>query len=281
MKTVEIENVTDVQQTCWCEETGEQHSLFPWEVRPFPDPVANLFLDQCSGRVVKFRHCPVTREVGEEEVWVANVTGNPAYPAVVTYKLYDSTIKGYKEHSATNELATPMTIKFRYNPGQKMDTVNKKLWNQPPRTIKLPAYSRRPLPMSVARPWLDSCAMMQSNAKDGLALIISRAPTDWEAKESWELDDLIHYGEMLQRDFKKGLGLTYSWEHPEPVNEKERLDTDHAKEADRVKAWQHIYYFLVNPQVNLPSEAAYLKSRTHFETNRNEELKGKFGKSKR
>ena len=245
-----LENLSTSDQVVW-DEDGKEHVIAGRAIiGPIGGALAKMFIDGCEGRVIEYIPELIPTQPGVEDIWVANNTGNPNFPKTYEYKITNKLTKQQETVSENHPNAEPRTLHFEFDRGQ-VKTANNVI-NVPNQLVRLPAFSRRRVPETVARAWLSSQAMGDPAARE--ALVISRQPSEREPNESWDLDEVVAFALCLHKDFEhkfqarsvKMMGKTAKPSSADILNEKRRV----------LKA---LYFFLINPEINLPPKKAVEK----------------------
>ena len=135
----------------------------------------------------------------DDRIWVANTTGNPDQPEKIKTKHWVN--KQWQFVDVDNPVKAPRIIKKTMQ-GAMVEVIAKdgapEGLNLLPQEIRLPPYTRAPLPKNIAT-W----ALNREGRKDkeqGVTLIKSRAPTDFEPNMGWSLDDMKLYLSFVDPD---------------------------------------------------------------------------------
>ena len=135
----------------------------------------------------------------DDRIWIANATGNPDQPDKIKIKQFVN--KQWQAVEIDNPVKEPRAIKKSMQ-GPMVEVIakdgNPEGLNLFPYEMKLPPYTRAPLPKNMAT-W----ALNRESHKDreqGIVLIKSRAPSEFEPNMGWSLDDMKLYLAFVDPD---------------------------------------------------------------------------------
>lgn len=249
--TMALENISNEPQHVFAED-GTRHTIPAAAVSVRPLPVAELFLRNRSRYIRRYEAFKVPHIYGEKQVWVANMTGNPATPETVEVPQTDRKTGLTTWTKRPHPLKQPQEVKYRMQLGQEpgFDQEGKETaFNLTPVRIRFPAGKRYPVSERYAR-WMLQRDAMQEDGHTG-KIAECRAPTDFEPTEEpsefWTYDKIRIYiglmGDQVKIDLKKDF----------PPASQVRGNIDEMRE----KLYHALFFYLVNEEYELPNKAAF------------------------
>lgn len=255
MELKKVRNLTNKEQ--FVVYKGKQILLPAGETLDMDVKVADLFLERCEGAVESVLDIGGIYSVdSSDEVWVANMTGNPDAPPEVPVKRSD---KGrWYTTNVPNPNKPPRTVSRQMKRGMKevMGRSGVEALNLLPKTIKVPAYKRIKMPKHIARWFLNRVSM--SGTSDCAK---SRAPAAFEPDDTWALDDLRRFLQLT--DSEAHLGAT-EWKLrsvKRGSGPNGKALTDRAIREAKEMLLKRIYFRLVEPKYRLPTRQEFEEFR--------------------
>ena len=237
MDTVNIYNTSEVEQTAFTDD-GKRHQLGPYEIRLMPEDIAKAFLSQRGRYVQPYVAVQLPRVAGEDIVWIANATGNPFDPDKIKLKKFDpkTNIEEMYEVENPRKKARPLTREMQSEQKvvrSKHGTFFESL-SFPPTKIKIPPFTRHPASRSIAE-WLVRRDYQQDDLHKG-SLVICRQPSGFEPNDSWSVDEIYTYAEIVDDQTK--------WRKRFVA-----IDKDH---ESRVRLLNALFFRLIDERYALP-----------------------------
>ncbi len=270
-KTIELENITDVPQRVYDTEgvagpAGRMHEIPARQYRGVSEELAAIFLRERAGYVVEYMPTPMPHIPGEEQVWIANATGNPWLPTTVKAMRIH---KGEEiEIEVPNPKATPKLVHRPMKQGQKVvatdDGADKQTVTAgPPLVFEVPPYRRRPFSVTYAE-WFLRRDSMYDETRQG-EVVQCRPPSEYEPNETWSLTELQCWAMMVAPQLFHATSLEPGAKHElfgEPHFEYEsEYDEDQARE----RLWQALWFVVIDPVYNLVGERDFKIGLSRFE----------------
>lgn len=253
---ISIQNLTDEMQQIWLD--GEAHVLYAREIRPVPDTIADGFLDQRPKFVREYSGviCDIRRP-GEPLVWLANVTGNPFLPKII------SRIRVVKGREETFEKVNPLTIPTvftqKHGRGTRVEGEQHeaKSYHLGFAIISLPPFTRHPFPYSIAE-WLVVRDGRQDEGHVG-KIVQCRAPQEdgFEPNMTWTLDDMRLYADLVDR----GQSIVVSDKALMGIGPADTYETNVDVEKAKVALYRMLFFKLVNEKISLPDRTVFARAK--------------------
>jgi hypothetical protein len=197
-------------------------------------------------------------------VWLANVTGNPAFPQKLPVRtLRQTQVEGrirkeWVTDMVDNPSAQAHPISRNYAPGQVSYTgrdgsyLTKTL---PEITITIPPYKRRPVRKDIAEWFMRRDA--SSGAGHAGSTIISRKPSNFEPDMSWSLDDMRAYLKLISSEMAE-LGPDEA--ELLKIAKRQKLDARGSElllKETKEKVLKDLWYFVADRRYKLPTKAQF------------------------
>lgn len=236
MKAIYLKNTSNITQ-CVFDTEGRRIELGAYAVGQFRGEEASLLLEECGHCVREYQPTSIP-EVPGELVWVANVSGSPFLPRHVRIKVYNRNERRWEDTNTPNLVREPQPFVGSFNLNQ--DAKGRNLGRRP---VEIPPYYRLPVPKTIASWLLMRC---QHTLPENRGIIREcRAPTDFEPTMAWDLDDLIMYGMMLDKNFH----IDHSARSKADLkNDEYEID----KEVQRLV--NILFFYVVDERYNLPTK---------------------------
>lgn len=246
---------------------------------------------------------PYVREAGEDigvvfngnqfvddRIWVANVTGDPDAPEKTKIKQFVNKQWQLVDHD--NPIKRPRTVKKSMG-GAMVEVIAKdgvpEGRNMFPQQMSLPPYTRTPLPKNIAT-WALTRESRKDRAEQGITIIKSRAPTDFEPNMGWSLDDMRLYLSFVDPDAKpipttkevetnsvKDLNAEYRKMVGGATKAKTAEQESWVAEKlnamihqEKREAMKRLFFRLANPEYVLPTREQFEELKTGRKASRNE-----------
>lgn len=242
VSTVALYNTTDVEQAAYTPD-GKRYTLAPHEVRPLPRDIAEAFLLQRSKFVQTYQAVYIPPSPGESVSWIANATGSPFQPEILKRTKLNRQTGIEDVYEVPNPLRTARPVEFAMNKTQKISDSRqggfKESFSFPPEMVKIPPTTRVPVPRSIAEWLLRRDAQMEDGFQR--SLVECRGPSDFEPNESWPIDEMLLYAEIM--DSKT------NWKKHIPKN-----GEDHDKKLSLYRA---LFFRLIDDTYNLVDRAYF------------------------
>jgi len=253
-----LENVSNEPQKVWdVNDGGRSYEIAPGCVENLSDSICKLFLEdsECAKYVIPFKDVEIPNVEGAEMIWVANNTGNPEFPKTFVTQEYNRQSKTFVKVELPHPLSEAHMVFFNWSEGQKDVTDSDgKVYrhkNMRKKMIKLPPYHRRQLPMPVVYAWQNCLNFGPQEAS--ASMILSRAPSPHEPNSTWDLDEIMLFGQEVKSGFVLQNGLKWSKDLPQQNKKPVPMEYDRMRQK-ALNAW---YYVSINPSVRLPSREAW------------------------
>ena len=222
-----------------------------------PAEVAEEFLKKCQGLVSEVKIGGEFRAEGSEDIWIANVTGNPDAPDNVKVKdKYSKRDGGWQTELVPNPKKDPIVVS-RTMQGAMKEVMGAdgtlEAENQLPITISVPPFQRIKLPKAQANWFLKRDARQAPTMKG--CVIKSRAPSNFEPDMSWDLDDMRMYMKLVNS--KADVGECEKDILVHKVNGKPKKDGEMVLFRARQTMLKRLYFYLVDPKVTLPTKREF------------------------
>lgn len=175
---------------------GRRFALEGHQIRVFEPEVANAFLERCAPHVVREGGINVVEEDRPrgDLVWLYNTTGNPDAPAQV--EALDQEKGVSVRRMIDNPVRNGIPVSRELN-GSEVATVYKgeqTSRRNPPRKITVYPWTRKGFERPEAE-WMLNREANRSPLYRSLSR--SRAPGGFEPNDSWELNSLISYAQLI------------------------------------------------------------------------------------
>ncbi len=256
MELVTIRNNSAIAQSVVFQ--GRQVTLAPYAEEAMDAVLAGAFMTRCAPVVeeVSVEKDDVYDPDSDDNIWIANVTGHPAYPKEVETKSLQN--KKWLYTKTVNPASRLYPVSRDYDPGQAPYTGRDGAWmslNLPKETITIPPFQRKAM-----KPDRGNWYLRRENASCRLsgfspAVIKSRKETSYEPKMDWDLNEMRAYLQIISAGSAM-LGPTEA-ELAASVKAK-ALSREKAKEVlDDAKRTvvSDSYYYVVDPKYRLPTRA--------------------------
>lgn len=279
-----LKNESEVRAQCV--HNGTVFTIEPGETRQFIEEVADVMLEENPDAVFWDRHFAQKLETQEAlgaTAWVANMTGCPYYPASISVTRYDPVArKQYIEELPNPVREEQRTLRREMKGGTQIvqGKSGEEQVNLPNVVIEL--KGRKQLPPAHAEWFIKraSNAAVVSGSPQSPDAIRSRPPSDFEPDESWDYDDIILYCELVSSQLRRSL-KTASQLKATPEFRRNKDETESAynkrfkrlmKQATQTVLYEHLYYYLVNPRIALPTRSQF-EARKKGTTSTGEKVK--------
>lgn len=173
---------------------GKQFVIKPGETETFDDILAAVFLERCAPMVEEVVETGEAKYQSDANlVWVANITGNPAASATVKSTAVNRETRKLMEVDVPNPNKAPRTIEREMKGGHKA------FYAQDGGLVQLsmggtyysiPPRKRIQMPKQIAE-WFVSRDNLSGPGRG--AVMLCRAPSQFEPDIGWELDDMRAY----------------------------------------------------------------------------------------
>lgn len=205
LNEVALINSSDIEQRAYLPD-GKSISMAPQEIRTWPRDMADVLLAQRGKYIQPYRPLYIPPSPGEAITYIANVTGNPHAPEMLTKKRFDKSRGIEEEFQIPNPIRVAKILEYELQSEQVVQMGqggSKESYSFPPKRVKVPSTMRLPVPRSVAE-WLIRRDAQGDDDSRG-SLIECRGPSDFEPNESWPLEDMLLYASMVdkQANWKK------------------------------------------------------------------------------
>jgi hypothetical protein len=254
MELKKIRNLTAREQ--FVVYKGKQILLPAGETLDMDSRVADLFLERCEGTVEEVLDIGgVYATEKTDDVWVANITGNPDADPNVRIKKSDKGRWYEVEIPNPNKEARTVSRVLKRGMKEVMGRSGVEALNLLPRTIKIPAYKRVKMPKHIAR-WFTNRVAMSGTAD----CMKSRAPSAFEPDDTWAVDDLRRYLQLVDSDAELGI--------PEWKIRKMKQGLKNAKSATEHEVFEakkmllrRLHFRLADPKFRLPTRQEFEEYR--------------------
>ena len=255
-----IRNTTGVNQQVI--HKGLPFIIKPYAEENFAKDVAQKFLSQRSPAVQEVREGEQNFSLNPlvEQVWVANVSGNPKFEKTVTQRQLVRNKDGRKvweDVSFPNTAAEAKAVVRTYAPGEVAFTGSDGSYMSKMTAsydVVIPIRKRVPLEKTVAT-WLFH-RLGSGGVQEKQQVVASRPPTPFEPDFNWELDDIRAYLKLVSagEDVDQGPSL----DKLKAVNKtaKGAAFDDIVRKAKK-EVLDRVYYYVVDPQYALPTRAEF------------------------
>ena len=228
-----IENTTGVDHNCVL--AGAMYTIFKFQQKLVPAPLANQFVTDNPGRV-KIIHGTAFPEIaGEGVFWMANMTGNPFAPETVSV-MQRSHVTGRRERiEVPNKIQNPIALTYKIRLGETWVLGVNDLKDRIPaplRTVTLMPYRRVPLSETIADRLLQRAATYEADCQG--SLVQCAPPGEFEPNDTWPLNDIRVYAQLLDKEglSDKSVGISH-----EKSYDKNQTALDDAKH--KLLQWMH------------------------------------------
>lgn len=245
-EVVKLINNSDITQQIYSPD-GRLIKFNPRSVEAFPAPIAREFLSQCRRYVQVYTDTVIPLMPGKDTKWVANMTGNPKLRGDIEIQRWDPAQKRNVTTQIKPPNSEPRLIDYRMQGGQVDISADDNV-NMPPIQVRIPAYSRLPVPEPVAD-WLAQKDSLQDPEYRG-ALLKCRAPSVFEPNETWPLHEIMFYAYMVDQNLVKFDDGKFMKIY------KGQLPNDQVDEMKK-NLLRDLFFVLVDDRYNLPSHDAY------------------------
>jgi len=243
---------------------GMKFELKPLEERSFEVAVADKFLIDCAPTVKEVDEKDIggtfQAKAVEEQIWIANMTGNPDASETIVDKVYDTRMRTWATQTGDNpkKPARPVVRKMKGNMQEYTSrSGHAEAFNLFPATIEIPPFKRRLLPKNIAV-WMLTRDGNHDKHNRG-TIIRSRAPSNFEPDDSWELDDMRAYLRLMDDSAEIGPSETHL------SAEYGTEDIDYYIHAAKVLCLKRLHFRLADPTYRLFNRAEFNAFRENFE----------------
>lgn len=256
MATKLIKNNSSITQSVVYQ--GRQITLAPYVEERMDEILADVFIARCSPvveEVIEEADLPFDTE-SDENIWIANVTGHPDYPATIKSKTLQN--KKWVESTAPNPSAVAHPVHFEYDEGQKPYTGRDGSYltlNMPKTDIVLPPFKRKAFRKDIGNWMLRQEGANVKYTEFSPAIIKSRKPSLYEPAMDWNLDEINAFLLCISSGAAK-VGPSENELKAQMINEKwtknqlkEKLD------ATKKAAIDSCWYYVVDPKHRLPTRS--------------------------
>jgi hypothetical protein len=228
---------------------GKQITIGPSTNETYQKEVADRFLSTHVGTVVNVE-AGLSQDVGDvtgvDTMWVANITGDPDAPDMVTGEPYMNKQGEKVIPQFPNPRKNAMVVKRPYDLGQQPyieKDGSESALNLAKIMVVIPPLGRRQLSKDIGEWMLNRDRITDPGARG--RLMKSRAPSSFEPDMTWPLDEMRIYIKLC--DASKEVGAS------EATITAEGGDVDAAKRT----LWPRLFMLLVNPEVRLPTRQEF------------------------
>lgn len=204
-ETITLYNHTEIDQHAYTED-GKRYTLAPYQIQPLPSDIAELFLRQRAKFVQRYAAMSLPTVPGEDEVWMANNTGNPFLPAKIKVKYFDKQTNEEKTTEIDNPLRKAKPLEHVLSSQQMVvDSEQgsfKESRSYPGKPVRVPPYTRFKCSRSISE-WLSRRDYQQEDLLKN-SLVFCREPSAWEPNETWQLDEIQVFAELLDEQTQWG-----------------------------------------------------------------------------
>ena len=246
LNTVNLYNTSDTEQQAYMPD-GKRVAMAPFEIRPWPREVADVFLAQRGKYIQKYQAMYIPPSPGEAITYIANLTGNPHEPEELTKTQFDRQRGLDMPYTVPNPMRVARPVEYEMQGEQVVKAGEggvKYTLSTPPKRVKIPPMVRLPVPRSSAE-WL---IRRDAQCEEGYrgSVVECRGPSDFEPNESWTIDDVLLYMKLMdprtawkkfvvgQDEQEKKLNL-YRAVFPRLVDEKYSTIPKHAFDAAKIQ----------------------------------------------
>lgn len=250
-KPLWIENLSDLSQSAFVD--GRRHEIAPFQRKHVQAPLAHAFSSQNPVTVRIVRERPIPRLDNEEMVWVTNLTGNPLLEKTVTAQRWDRKERTFVDKEIENPKVLPSVIteeirlsqEYTKNPHNPEETISV---NHPPIQVVIPPFTRVPMSYTIAERITVRDASRPPESVGSVA--VCRPPSAFEPNESWALDDIRLYCELVDPKHlsDNAMGIV-----PEKMCNNEKTLNEY-----KTKALQWLHFRLCDSRFRLPTEEEFL-----------------------
>jgi len=240
---------------------GNQLTIGSYCEMPVVDEVAEAFVAKYPQAVEVVNEnsiAPVQVIEKPKTVWVANVTGDPRYPAKVPARLFKD--KHWTREMVDNPVLKPMPLSATEMPDWSEYMSASGLMSKRTGTKRwlLNPFRRMEMQPAKAAWFLNHMPKVEvvGSPIHILAARVCRAPTDFEPDHTWEYDDLIAY--MHYIDTLAALPQTET--KIRAASKRTKLTDEQVEEKiadEKRKLLTRLYYYVVDPKVAIPSRKEF------------------------
>lgn len=230
---------------------AQRWDLLPHETKSVDTACANKFLAERGRFVSIYVPTEFPTKDGQPKVWIANMTGSPFIEPTVKLKRIEKGKRVTVE--VPNPLATAVTIQQTIPGGQKIvgsgDMAES--INLPPIKIALAPFTRAPISISFAETMQDLDANNEDHHRG--KLVVVDAPTAFEPHETWPLEWLQTYAEMVAFVNEKLMEEPWVDYIGTPTADFSEVEASRI----RVQLYRALYFLCMDPMTSLPSEVDF------------------------